>query len=73
LNSQEGLGACTSGKILILEVQNGHFLRFQSDIWFYFCLNICMGAQFTPNFHIKLQNSILELPILSLKTAHFGK
>ena len=26
-----------------------------------------------PNFHIKLQNSILELPILSLKTAHFGK
>jgi hypothetical protein len=27
-----------------LEVQNGHFLRFQSDLWFVFALNIYTGA-----------------------------
>jgi hypothetical protein len=32
INTQEGLGACSPGKFGVLEVQNGHFLRFQSDI-----------------------------------------
>ena len=41
--------------------QNGHFLRSQSDIWF------CYGRLIINIFHIKLENSILELPM------HFEK
>jgi hypothetical protein len=39
-----------------------------------------MGASFITNFHIKIENSILELPISSFRithstfrTSHFGK
>jgi hypothetical protein len=32
-----------------------------------FASNICMDAYFITSFHIELENSILELPILSLE------
>jgi hypothetical protein len=38
-----------------------------------FALNICLGASKLikiTNFHIKFENSILELPILGFRTIH---
>jgi hypothetical protein len=65
-----------SGSILarkIFEVQNGHFLRFQSEICFVFAKSLyeLILNLYLYNSHIQLQNSILGLSILTFTTTHF--
>jgi hypothetical protein len=48
--------------------QNGHFVRFQGDIWFrFFALIICMGASFNYNYKFSYNAQKLYFRIVHFK------